>query len=187
LDARAFRLDWPAGVRLFELDMPDVFDFKERVLRARGAHARCERIVVRTDLRDPGWPAALEAAGFRPAEATAWVVEGLLMYLTEEERDRLLAAIGELSATGSRLGLDHRPGFFAPPTLPGGEAVHVPAESVHDLSLKQPASWLEGHGWRAEVHKAADLFRAHNRPLPPSLEADAPGAPLAWLASAVRL
>jgi methyltransferase (TIGR00027 family) len=67
LDARAFRLPWPDGTRVFELDVPDVFDFKERVLADQDAKARCECVVVRVDLR-LDWPAALHALGFRDDE-----------------------------------------------------------------------------------------------------------------------
>src|SRR5579884_2771734 len=78
LDARAFRLDWPPGTRLYELEMPDVLSFKERVLADAGAKPRCERIVVPADLRDAAWPARLQAAGFDARQPTAWIAEGLL-------------------------------------------------------------------------------------------------------------
>jgi methyltransferase (TIGR00027 family) len=42
LDTRAFRLAWPAGVRLFEVDLPGVLAFKEPVLAACGAVPRCQ-------------------------------------------------------------------------------------------------------------------------------------------------
>ncbi|HLG71890.1 MAG TPA: SAM-dependent methyltransferase [Chloroflexota bacterium] len=187
LDTRAFRLDWPAGVRLFELDMADVFEFKERVLQEHDAEARCERHIVAADLRDAGWPDALRAAGFTPDQPAVWLVEGLLMYLAEEDRDGLMRKIAELAAPDSWLGLDHRPGFFAVPQLPGTSAGHLPPEKVDDPSLTNPAGWLAGHGWRAQVHQAAELFQAGNRPLPPSLQPAASGAPLSWLASAVRV
>src|SRR5215831_20798496 len=37
LDTRAFRLSWPEQTRLFELDQPQVLQYKERILRSAGA------------------------------------------------------------------------------------------------------------------------------------------------------
>jgi methyltransferase (TIGR00027 family) len=85
LDTRAYRLPWPAGVRLLELDTPDVLGFKERVLSRRRALAHCERVAVAVDLLGD-WPAALAAAGFGTTAATAWLAEGLLRYLAPTER-----------------------------------------------------------------------------------------------------
>src|SRR5690349_9329008 len=50
LDARAFRLALPARLRWFELDLPDVLEFKEQVVRRGGYEPACERTVVPTDL-----------------------------------------------------------------------------------------------------------------------------------------
>jgi len=93
LDARAFGLVWPAGTRLFELDMPYLFAFKEDVIAERGFTPRYERVVIPIDLRDD-WPAALEARAFVADRPSAWLLEGLLMYLAEAQRDRLFARIG---------------------------------------------------------------------------------------------
>src|SRR2546423_3666179 len=80
LDARAFRLDWPPGIRLFEVDLPELFAFKEPVVASAGAVARCERIVVPVDLRED-WTGPLTGAGFDRSAATACLAEGLLPYL----------------------------------------------------------------------------------------------------------
>src|SRR5215468_4699251 len=79
LDSRAYRLDFPPGVRLFELDLPPVLAFKERVLA--GHTPNCERIAVPVDLSTE-WAGALRQAGFDPTAPTAWLIEGLLIYLT---------------------------------------------------------------------------------------------------------
>jgi methyltransferase (TIGR00027 family) len=106
LDTRAFRLTWPAGVHLFELDTPEVLAFKEQVLAERDATPACQRVAISTDLRQD-WPAAVVQAGFHPGEPTAWLAEGLLMYLTRDECDQLLDRIGQLSAPGSRLAIEY--------------------------------------------------------------------------------
>lgn len=105
LDARAFRLDWPTGTRVFEVDQPKVLEFKDRVLAAQGAQPACERHVVDTDLRE-NWTKALTEAGFDPAAPTAWLVEGLTPYLPAAAEQQLFAEIDRLSAPGSRVGVE---------------------------------------------------------------------------------
>jgi methyltransferase (TIGR00027 family) len=104
LDARAFRIQWPDGVRVFELDTPAMLGFKQRVLDDVGATPRAERIVIPIDLRED-WPTALREAGFDAGAPAAWVVEGLLVYLDEQSVDRVMIDIAALSAPGSRLGV----------------------------------------------------------------------------------
>ncbi len=195
LDARAFRLPWPEGVRLWELDMPDVFAFKERVLADHGATPGCERVVVPTDLRED-WHHRLSGAGFNPARPTAWLIEGLLMYLDEGERDLLLDRAGALSSEGSRIALDHRPGFFSPPAVtstddPSGDRAAarfaaLAAAASSDQSLTAPEEWLGGHGWRAKAEEPAGILARHGRPVPAQLEPVAAGAARSWMATAER-
>ncbi|KAA9150351.1 class I SAM-dependent methyltransferase [Amycolatopsis acidicola] len=108
LDSRAYRLAWPAGTVVFEVDQPEVVEFKTRALAAFGAEPTAERKVAAADLRDD-WPAALRDAGFDPAVPTAWSAEGLLGYLPPEAQDSLLDTITELSAPGSRVATESRP------------------------------------------------------------------------------
>ncbi|OBB67386.1 class I SAM-dependent methyltransferase [Mycobacterium sp. 852014-50255_SCH5639931] len=108
LDARAYRLAWPAGTVVYEVDQPQVIEFKSRTLAELGAAPTADRRVVAVDLRDD-WPAALRAAGFDPAQPTAWSAEGLLGYLPPEAQDRLLDTITELSAQGSRVAVESAP------------------------------------------------------------------------------
>ncbi len=70
LDTRAFRIDWPAGVRLFELDQPEVMAYKDAVLRRRAAAPTCARVVVEVDLRE-AWAPLLLSADFHPEKASA--------------------------------------------------------------------------------------------------------------------
>lgn len=105
LDTRAFRLDLPAASELFELDQPGVLEFKDAVLSAQGADARCRRMAIGIDLRDD-WLGALVARGFDPSRPTVWIAEGLLPYLPPDAQARLLTDIGESAAAGSTLALD---------------------------------------------------------------------------------
>jgi methyltransferase (TIGR00027 family) len=158
LDARAFRLPWPADTYVFELDLPEVLAVKDRVLAAQAARPMCTRTTVAVDLRED-WPSALLAAGFEPGEPTAWLIEGLLVYLTTEHATALLTAVRALSAAGSRLATE------------GTGVAHIARtrQTVTELwhgGLDDPPGWLARHGWHTEVHEFADLAATYGRPLP---------------------
>jgi methyltransferase (TIGR00027 family) len=108
LDARAYRLPWPAGTVVYEVDMPEVIEFKTSTLTGLGAEPTAERRTVAIDLRDD-WAAALRAAGFDPKRSSAWSAEGLLVYLPDEAQDALFDNITALSAPGSRLAFEFVP------------------------------------------------------------------------------
>ena len=102
LDARAYRLPWPAGTVVYEVDMPEVIEFKTLTLSDLGAEPTAERRTVAIDLRDD-WAAALQEAGFDSQAPAAWSAEGLLLYLPDAAQDALFDNITALSAPGSRL------------------------------------------------------------------------------------
>ena len=102
LDARPYRLPWAAGTTVFEIDQPQVIDFKAVTLAELGANSTAEVRAVPIDLRHD-WPSALRQAGFDTARPAAWAAEGLLGFLPPEAQDRLLDNITELSADGSQL------------------------------------------------------------------------------------
>ncbi|WP_328563908.1 class I SAM-dependent methyltransferase [Streptomyces coelicoflavus] len=181
MDSRAFRMAWPEGTRLFEVDTPAPLEFKASVLRQERAVARCERITVAVDLRED-WPGTLAAAGHDASIPTAWIGEGLLIYLPEDAVELLLARIGEQSPSGSRMGLTlgsrgviER---FAASAVPGSAASMWVSEMPDD-----PVGWLAGHGWEASCHTLRERAVAYGRPIstPPQHE-DGPGG----LVSAVR-
>lgn len=170
MDSRAFRMDWPEGTRLFEVDTAAPLDFKASVLRRERAVARCERITVVADLRED-WPGALLAAGYDPTAPTAWIAEGLLIYLPEEAVELLLARISAQSAAGSRMGLTlgsrgviER---FGADAAPGSAASLWVSEMPDD-----PVGWLAGHGWEADSHTLRERAAAYGRPIntPPQRE-----------------
>ncbi|MEU4250697.1 SAM-dependent methyltransferase [Amycolatopsis sp. NPDC026612] len=168
LDARAFRLAWPPGTRLFEIDLPEVLAFKDDVLTARGAEPACERVVVRADLRED-WATALRSAGFDPAVPTAWLAEGLLIYLSYEDTERLLTTVGELSAPGSRVSFEHRPSG-ATESLTARARASAGGEHVTRLwlgGLRDSApEWLAAHGWQPTTVARAELAAGYGRPAP---------------------
>ncbi|KAA1248528.1 class I SAM-dependent methyltransferase, partial [Mycobacterium simiae] len=108
LDARAYRLPWPNGSVVYEVDQPEVVAFKTAAMSALGAVAAADRRTVSIDLRDD-WPAALRHNGFDETKPTAWSAEGLLMYLPPDAQDRLFDNIAALSAPGSRVATEYHP------------------------------------------------------------------------------
>ncbi len=111
LDSRAYRLAWPSGMVIYEVDQPAVIEFKTQTLARLGAAPTGELRTVGADLRDD-WPTALRAAGFDPSAPTAWLAEGLLIYLPPESQDRLLDTITELSVPGSTMATEYVPGII---------------------------------------------------------------------------
>jgi len=169
LDTRALRLPWPGGMRVFELDLPEIFGFKEAVLARCGTTAACERIVVPVDLRGQ-WTDELRAAGLDRAAPIAWLAEGLLIYLTADEAARLLTGVGGLSAPGSRLAFEH--GDMASSALLA-QARGLPAmgeyASLWKGGLGQDApGWLSRHGWRPTLHDHAEVAASYGRAVPAS-------------------
>jgi methyltransferase (TIGR00027 family) len=175
LDSRAYRLGWPAGMVVYEIDQPEVIAFKTQTLAEQGAAPTCERRTVAMDLRND-WASALRDAGFDPQAPTAWSAEGLLGYLPPEAQDRLLDAITELSAPGSRVAID-----TAPPSNPAEqEASREKMETISqhwrdngfDLDFgslvylgerNEASDYLEGHGWKADRAPVNDLLAAGRR------------------------
>ena len=169
LDTRAFRLDWLPSARVYEVDAPMVLAFKDSVLAGQGAVTRCDRRAVTADLR-ADWPAAVRAAGFDPGAPTAWLAEGLFPYLTDEATDFLLGHVHELSAPGSRITADHMPGGTG--AIGGSLAREVASRASEELNTiwiagqrHDPASWLLGRGWTADVSRVSWVASAYGRPM----------------------
>src|ERR1700712_3662046 len=108
LDSRAYRLNWPAGSIVYEIDQPQVVAFKTETMATLGAEPTATRRTVSIDLRDD-WPAALRDSGFDDSKPSAWSAEGLLMYLPPEAQDRLFDHITALSAPGSQIATEYHP------------------------------------------------------------------------------
>ena len=106
LDARAYRLAWPPGSVVYEVDQPKVVEFKSAAMANLGAAPAADRRTVAIDLRED-WPEALRRSGFDATQPTSWSAEGLLMYLPPEAQDRLFDNITELSAPGSKLATEY--------------------------------------------------------------------------------
>jgi methyltransferase (TIGR00027 family) len=171
LDARPYRLSWPAGTTVYEIDQPEVIEFKTATLAKLGAVPGAAHRTVGIDLRED-WPAALQAAGFDTAQPTAWLAEGVLIgFLPPEAEVRLLDYIVSLSSPGSRLAADY--GQVAGQSEEDEQQARATTERWRALGLDldiagltypgehtDVAAHLQAQGWDTVTADLAELFDA---------------------------
>jgi methyltransferase (TIGR00027 family) len=174
LDSRPYRLPWPDGTVVYEIDQPKVIEFKTEALTAIGATPTADRHAVAIDLRED-WPAALRHSGFDDSQPTAWSAEGLLVYLPPEAQDRLFDNITALSAPGSQLATEYHPDAGA---SIGERAAALGSEwqehgfdvNLADLFYRGERShvveYLTGNGWQVSARARPELFRAYGKDFP---------------------
>ena len=174
LDTRAYRLPWPVGTVLYEIDQPQVIEFKTRTLAALGASPAADRRAVGIDLRDK-WPAALRNSGFDTSRPTAWIAEGLLGYLPPDAQDRLFDNITALSAAGSRLGTGYVPNIRDRIEKRGGEiserwrrlGLNLNwADLVYPGERNDVVAYLTERGWQPTVRSTPELYAANGFEFP---------------------
>ncbi len=166
LDARAYRLPWPDSTVVYEIDQPEVIDFKSKTMAELGAQPKADRRTVAIDLRDD-WPKALCDKGFDAKQPTAWIAEGLLIYLPPEAQDLLFDRINDLSAPGSRVACEHIPDV----SMFSDERSQLISERLkkygHDFEMRDliyhekrnnVVDYLTGHGWDVTVRKDPDAY-----------------------------
>lgn len=189
LDSRAYRLNWPGGTTVFEIDQPKVLEYKDSVLSEHGVQPTSARTEVPIDLRHD-WPKALREAGFDADVPTAWLAEGLLMYLPADAQDRLFDQITELSAAGSRIAVETAPIQAEERRQQMKERFEIIKEKfgitdsldIGELMYNDPdradvAEWLGAHGWdSAAVQSAAEMRRLGRWALPEGPDAPADDA-----------
>jgi methyltransferase (TIGR00027 family) len=176
LDSRAYRLQWPAGTTVYEIDQPDVIEFKTRTLAEFGAEPTARRRTVAIDLRND-WPSALKAAGFDPSRPSAWSAEGLLGYLPPEAQDRLLDTITELSAASSRVAVESVPTIDPADHERAIERMQEASQRWRDHGFdldfadlvylgdrNEAAGYLADHGWQLNRHSVKELLAANGLP-----------------------
>jgi methyltransferase (TIGR00027 family) len=174
LDSRAYRLAWPAGTAVYEVDQPNVIGAKTATMNEIGASPTADRRAVAVDLRDD-WPAALKAAGFDATLPTAWSAEGLLIYLPPEAQDRLFDDVTALSAPGSRLATEYHPDGGA---MLGDRAKTVTdhwREHGFDVDFSgliyggdrtSVVDYLSAQGWQVSARPRTEVFAAYGRTFP---------------------
>jgi methyltransferase (TIGR00027 family) len=174
LDSRAYRLPWPDGTVVYEIDQPQVIEAKTATMADIGAVPSADRRAVAVDLRDD-WPSALKAAGFDAGQPTAWSAEGLLVYLPPDAQDRLFDDITALSAPGSRLATEYHPDGGASM----GERASAISEAwkAHGFDVKltdlfypgerRPVvEYLTDHGWQVAARTRPEVFAGYGRDFP---------------------
>ncbi|MEV1025113.1 class I SAM-dependent methyltransferase [Streptomyces sp. NPDC050264] len=173
LDSRAFRLDWPSGCVIFEIDREGVLAFKNKVLDGLSATPRAARVPVPVDLR-ADWVAALADAGFDTAAPSVWLAEGLLFYLPAIAEEFLIDTVDRLSTEGSALAfevkldkdlMEYRDSPLYTSTT---QQIGIDLLSLFDREPRpDSAGALESKGWATSVHTPFDFTRRHGRgPLP---------------------
>jgi methyltransferase (TIGR00027 family) len=161
LDSRAYRLEWPSGTTVFEIDQPKVLEYKATTLAGHGVQPAAALRQVPIDLRFD-WPAALLGQGFDPSVPTAWLAEGLLMYLPADAQDLLFERITQLSAPKSRVAAEtmgvhseerrtEMRERFAQlrAKFDMDNALDVQELMYNDSGRADVTTWLNEHGWAA--------------------------------------
>lgn len=174
LDTRAYRLPWPSGSTVFEIDQEPVLTFKQHTLDALSAAPRARRVTIAADLRRDDWPHALLAAGFDPARPTAWLAEGLLLYLPAAAERRLITAVTTLSAPGSSLVYEVKVGVEpaavrdSPLYTAARERIGVDLLALFDPDPRpDSATTLTNQGWHTTTHTPFDHTHHLNTPFHP--------------------
>ena len=184
MDARAYRLAWPDGTTVYELDQQAVIAAKADLLA--DDQPRCRREPIGVDLADD-WPHSLEAAGFDRQTPTAWLIEGLLQYLDEGAVRTLFDRVNSMSAPNSTLLYD----------VVGKMLLESPMMATLRQSMAEQGSpWLFGtdepgelaerHGWSAIVTDIAEQGNEWNRWFAPVVAMDVPDVPRGYFVEASR-
>jgi methyltransferase (TIGR00027 family) len=167
LDTRPYRLWWPPGTTVYEIDRPQVLDFKSELLRGLDAELAANRCALGIDLRQDSL-AALWRVGFDAAQPTIWVAEQLLVgYLPPDAQNRLLRDVTAASAAGSRFAADHMP-TWTPIHVQAGRAfverwrhrgLDIDLASVtYPGQYRYVPEYLAAHGWETVERDAVDLL-----------------------------
>ena len=180
LDTRSWRLDWPVGTTVFELDRAEVLAFTGAVLTASDAHPHCRRVAVAADVTGP-WASKVLASGFVPSEPTHWVLEGLLPYLPAFDQESILDDVVHLSAPGSRIVLERAVAIEDTPEARArltsfAQSTGLPIDEVlARTDPPDPAALLLRAGWDAAPMTIPQLELRYARSIRVSDDLPAPG------------
>jgi len=186
LDTRAFRLSWPEGTQLFELDQASVFDYKEPLLGSAGAQPACNRQIIAADLTTP-WKQSLLASGFEIQVPTGWLLEGFLFYLPTGSVTHVLDEVTSLAAPGSWLGFDivNSAMLTSAMTRPWIE-MQAKAGAPWIGTMDDPVGFLAKRNWKASLTQAGQKDAEYGRWPYPVNPTTMPDAPHNWFVTAKR-
>jgi methyltransferase (TIGR00027 family) len=188
LDTRAFRLVWPAGTSVFELDQPAILQEKEKILHSSDAKPGCNRVIIGADLTTSSWKEALVKASFEPGQPSVWLLEGFLFYVPNEAIIDLLDEVTSLSAIGSWLGFDiiNSLTLTSPYTR---QWIEMQARSGAPWvgTLDDPVGFLSARGWNVSLSQAGEPDANHGRWRLPVIPVTMPGMPHNWFVTAKKV
>ncbi|UQX12094.1 class I SAM-dependent methyltransferase [Candidatus Mycobacterium methanotrophicum] len=198
LDARSWRLPWPAGVTVYELDQPKVLEFKSSTLQERGAQPTAKLVNVPVDLRHD-WPTALRQAGFDPDAPSVFTAEGLLPFLPSAAQDLLFERIQALTAPGSRAAAEVPGPEFNNPDFRDRQRAQMQryrelaarlGHGEHDFpdfeelwyfeDRTDVGDWLREHGWDVSVLTTVEMMARYDRRPPEGIEDGSPDTLFVW-------
>ena len=171
LDSRAYRLPWADGTVVYEIDQPKVLEFKRTVMAQAGDPPRAERREVAVDLRDD-WAGALQDSGFDPTVPTAWIAEGLLIYLPAAAQDQLFSGIDALSSPGSWVAVEEgRPMPQQVFDLKRQQERDAGEEGtfftlIYNEQIAPADEWFGARGWDATPTRLSEYLDGVGRPVP---------------------
>jgi methyltransferase (TIGR00027 family) len=192
LDSRSWRLPWPDGTAVYELDQPRVLDFKSSTLAEHGAEPACNRVAVPVDLRQD-WPTALQQAGFDPSAPSVWSAEGLMPYLPAAAQELLFDRVQGLTVTGSRIAVEALGPKFLDPEfrekrrarMDRVRAFMADADPQREIprtdelwyfeEREDVGDWFRRHGWDVTVTSSDVLMAGYDRGAPKKVEDQVPG------------
>jgi methyltransferase (TIGR00027 family) len=191
LDARSWRLPWPDGVTVYELDQPKVLDFKASTLAEHGAEPACNWVAVPVDLRHD-WPTALQEAGFDVSAPSVWSAEGITPYLPAAAQDLLLGRVHELTVAGSGVAVEALGPNFADPDVRAKRrermdrirAVMAKVDPQREIprmdelwyfeEREDVGKWFGRHGWDVTVTTTPELMASYHRRPPEEVQDTTP-------------
>ena len=187
MDARAFRMEWLPGTRLYELDRPEVLATKDAVIARAGAHPTCERRAIEADLERPSWSAALLDAGYEVREPSVWLAEGLLFYMTEAAVRALLGGASALALPLSQLGADLvNRDLLTSPVMGPLLWTFSRRGAMGRFGTNDPEALFAEHGWEAEVIQPGEGEANFGRWPYPVAPRGVPGVPRLFLVRTQR-
>jgi methyltransferase (TIGR00027 family) len=187
MDARAFRMEWLPGTRLYELDRPEVLATKDAVIARAGAHPTCERRAIEADLERPSWSAALLDAGYEVREPSVWLAEGVFFYMTEAAVRALLGGASVLTSPLSQLGADLvNRDLLTSPVMGPLLWTFSRRGAMGRFGTNDPEALFAEHGWEAEVIQPGEGEANFGRWAYPVVPRGVPGVPRLFLVRAQR-
>jgi O-methyltransferase involved in polyketide biosynthesis len=156
------------------LDWARVGSVAARVLAEQGATPTAERREIAIDLRED-WPQALRDSGFDASKPSAWIAEGLLIYLPAAAQQQLFTGIDALASSGSHVAVEDgapMPAEAFTAALKAERAAQAEGDKrlffqlVYNERHAPAEEWFAEHGWKPVATPLADYLKEAGRPVP---------------------